>query len=74
MRPAKLTCPNARYNARMFINCEKTHEPCAHQRWCEMTGWAKLTNGAAMCKVAQEAEVTTDERKAKTAKKRRNKV
>lgn len=71
--PKKLTCPHARYNAQMTIDCTKTDDLCTHQRWCNMTGWAKLTDGAAACKAAKE-EVKTDERKAAPVKKRRNKV
>ena len=72
MRPARLSCPHARYNAHMYIDCDKTGEMCAHQRWCTMTGWAKLTDMSARCAALREDE--GNERKAKAAKKRRNKV
>ena len=73
MKPAKLTCPYARYNSKMYIDCAKTGEMCGHQRWCADKGWCVMTDGAARCKAASE-EAEPNERKAKTAKKRRNKV
>ena len=71
MRPAKLTCPHAKYNERMYIGCEKTGDLCAHQRWCDGKGWCVLTEPAGDCPARKEK---TNEREAKTAKKRRNKV
>ena len=69
MRAAKLLCEHASYNRDMTIQCAKTGTGCAHQKWCMMTGWAKLTEQWASCPVRKEQ---TNERK--TAKKRRNKV
>ena len=71
VKPAKLTCPYARYNAGMHINCEKTGDLCAHQRWCDGKGWCVLTDQAGECPARKEKK---DERKAKAASKRRNEV
>ena len=76
MTPAKLTCEHARYDAQMMIACDISGT-CAHQKWCNYKGWAELTPGAGLCRARfgpPEKEAVTDERKAKTAKKRRNKV
>lgn len=72
MKPAKLTCPYAKYDERMHIKCEKVSDMCAHQRWCSSKGWCVLTDQAGNCPARKEEN--TDERKAKTAPKRRNKV
>ena len=48
MKP-KLSCPHARHDARMYIECIKREEPCAHQRWCMSKGWAILTDKAGNC-------------------------
>lgn len=48
MKP-KLSCPHARHDARMYIECIKREEPCAHQRWCMSKGWAILTERAGSC-------------------------
>lgn len=77
MTPAKLTCPHAKYNSKMYIDCTKTGDLCAHQRWCDGKGWCVLTPQAERCKALQESPIQegeSNERKAKTAKKRRNKV
>lgn len=71
MKPAKLTCPHAHYNERMYINCEMSGDFCAHQRWCSGKGWCILTDQAGECPARKEKN---DERKAKTASKRRNKI
>ena len=71
MKPAKLTCPYAKYDGRMYINCEKTGELCAHQRWCDGKGWSILTDQAGDCPARKEKK---DERKVKATPKRRNKV
>ena len=72
MKPAKLTCPHAKYDMQMYIQCTKTGEACAHQRWCIGKGWCVLTDGADTCVTRKEGK--HDERKAETVKKRRNKV
>ena len=46
MKPAKLTCPHAKYDAKMHIQCEKVGDMCAHQRWCNYKGWCVLTDQA----------------------------
>lgn len=83
MKPVKLTCPYARYNFTMHIDCMKTAGPCANQRWCAGKGWCVLTEQAAQCPAARPAakpagepakEAKDNERKAKAAPKRRNKV
>lgn len=71
MRPAKLTCPQARYDDDMHIQCAKRGEPCAFQRWCNGKGWCVLTDGAADCPARRDENHV---RKAETVKKRRNKV
>ena len=71
MKAAKLTCPHAKYDAQMHIHCAKTGEGCAHQRWCAGKGWCVLTDQAGACPARREE---TNERKAETTKKRRNKV
>lgn len=71
MTPAKLTCPHARYNEKMYIRCEKIGDMCAHQRWCAGKGWCILTDQADDCPARREE---TNERKTKTASKRRNKI
>ena len=72
MKPAKLTCPYARYGENMVIQCAKTEDACAHQRYCMSKGWYVLTEQAGNCPARKEED---NERKtAKAAKKRRNKV
>lgn len=71
MKPAKLTCPHAHYNERMYINCEKTDDLCAHQRWCNGKGWCILTDQAGDCPARKEKK---NEREVKATPKRRNKV
>ena len=71
MKPAKLTCPHAKYDSQMHIQCEKTGDLCAHQRWCAYKGWCVLTDKADNCTARREE---TNERKTKAAPKRRNKV
>lgn len=70
MRPAKLTCEYAAYDRNMIIQCAKTGEGCAHQKWCQMTGWSKLTERADTCPARRD----DSNGKAKAVKKRRNKV
>ena len=48
MRP-NLSCPYARHDAQMMVDCTKRGEPCAHQRWCMSKGWAVLTDMAGNC-------------------------
>lgn len=67
----RLDCPKAAYTADMTIQCSATGELCAHQRWCNGKGWALLTDQAGACPARKD---DTSERKAKAAKKRRNKV
>ena len=75
MIPAKLTCPHARYDAGMHIQCKKANKgPCAHQRWCMSKGWAVLTDQAGNCPVRKEEKTDDPGRKDKTAPKRRDKV
>lgn len=71
VRPAKLTCPNAKYNSRMYIECAKDGGECAHQRWCAGKGWCVLTEQAADCPARREDD---HEQRAKTVKKRRDEV
>ena len=71
MKPAKLTCPHAKYDAKMHIQCEKVGDMCAHQRWCNYKGWFVLTDQADNCPARREE---THEREVKATKKRRNKV
>lgn len=71
MTPAKLICPYARYDAQMYIRCAKINDQCTHQRWCMGKGWSVLTEQAGACPARKD---DTDERKAKRAPKRRNKV
>lgn len=71
MKPAKLTCPYAKYNSQMHIDCEKSNELCTHQRWCNGKGWCVLTDQAGDCPARREE---THERKGKAAPKRRNQV
>ena len=68
----RLNCPNARYGEEMVIQCVKTGEPCAHQRYCMSKGWNVLTDQAGACPARKDEnhERKTD----KTATKRRNKV
>lgn len=73
MKPAKLTCPYAKYNRHMLINCSKTGEACANSRWCATKGWALLTDKADDCPARKE-ENNDDKREVKAAPKRRNKV
>ena len=68
MGPEKLTCPYARYNAQMHIDCTKTSEVCAHQRWKPCKGWCVLTDQAGVCPGRREE--TNAKRTA--AKKRRH--
>jgi hypothetical protein len=49
MTQAKLTCPHAKYDARMHIRCDKIGDMCAHQRWCMSKGWCTLTVQADKC-------------------------
>ena len=70
MRP-KLSCPNAKYNSDMMINCTKRDEPCAHQRWCTCKGWAVLTDQAGDCPARKEEG---NGRKNKRAARRRDAV
>lgn len=71
MQPKTLTCPHAKYNSQMYINCEKIGDMCAHQRWCDGKGWCILTDQAGNCPARRD---DINERKAKAAPKRRNKV
>ena len=66
-----LACPYAKYNSEMQIICSKLAGPCAHQFYRECKGWWALTQQAADCPARKE---TTTNGKAKTAKKRSNKV
>ena len=70
MKPAKLTCPYAKYGTGTSIQCTKLQDACAHQRFCIGKGWCVLTEQADRCPERSESH----ERKAKTTKKRRNKV
>jgi len=72
MTPAKLTCPNAKYDSNMNIRCEKRDEMCAHQRWCMYKGWSVLTDMAANCPARREN--TDEQSERKRTPKRRNKV
>lgn len=54
MRPAKLTCPYARYDGQMQIHCEKVSDACTHQRWCMGKGWSVLTENAERCSARKE--------------------
>lgn len=72
MTPAKLTCPHAKYDDKMHIQCEKVGDMCAHQRWCMSKGWCVLTDQADVCPARKEEN--DNERKTQTTKKRRNKV
>lgn len=76
MKPAKLTCPYAHYDERMYIRCDKNSDMCAHQRWCNGKGWCVLTDQAGACpaRVETDRKDGNNERKVKTAPKRRNKV
>lgn len=69
----KLTidCPYGSYNAQMQIMCAKTSDICAHQRYRSCKGWWILTDQAGACPARKD---DTNDRKAKTAPKRRNKV
>ena len=71
MKPSKLTCPHAKYDGQMHIQCNKTGEQCAHQRWCEGKGWCVLTDQAGDCPARKEKD---DERETERTPKRRNKV
>ena len=50
----RLTCPHARHDRQMMIECTKRDEPCAHQRWCLSKGWAVLTDQAGKCPVRKD--------------------
>ena len=67
--PSKLSCPFAKYNSQMHIDCTKRGEMCAHQRWKPCKGWCVLTDQAAVCP-GRKDEVKNEKRK--TVKKRRN--
>lgn len=62
-----LTCPYARYDAQMRIQCSKSESLCANQRWKPCKGWSVLTEWADDCPARKEAP---SERK--TSKKRKN--
>ena len=55
MKP-KLSCPYARHDARMCIQCTKLEGACTHQRWCMSKGWAVLTDQAGKCPARKENE------------------
>lgn len=42
-------CPHGKYDKRMFIQCEKSGMPCAHQKWCGMKGRSELLEQAKEC-------------------------
>ena len=68
----RLNCPNARYGEGMVIQCAKTDDLCAHQRYCMSKGWYVLTDQAGACPARKDE---THERKTvKATAKRRNKV
>jgi len=71
MKP-RLSCPYARYDAQMCIECTRRDEPCAHQRYCMSKGWNVLTDQAGACPARKDEnhERKTD----KATAKRRNKV
>ena len=71
MTPAKLTCSHAKYDSQMHIQCEKTGDLCAHQRWCAYKGWCVLTDKADNCTARR---VESNEQKRQNSSKRRNKV
>ena len=62
-----LTCPYAKYDAQMRIQCSKSETLCANQRWRPCKGWSVLTEWADDCPARKE---TPGERK--TSKKRKN--
>ena len=74
MKPAKLTCPYARYAEQMSIKCTKTDDLCAHQRYCMSKGWYVLTDQAGNCPARKESEENVTRQNTKASKKRRNKV
>ena len=68
----RLSCPNARYGERMVIQCAKTDDACAHQRYCMSKGRYVLTDQAGACPARKDEN---HERKTvKATAKRRNKV
>ena len=70
----RLTCPHARYGEQTVIQCNKTGEPCAHQRYCMGMGWYVLTDQAGNCPARKESEDNGTRKKTTASKKRRNKV